>query len=76
MEILIDFTYIGGDCAGGNIAHNLAMKTGVESLHCGVKILGAYFSKPIGGEPKGENSKKTMPYMIWDIYVSIGSQRY
>ncbi|KAK7860445.1 2-hydroxyisoflavanone dehydratase [Quercus suber] len=47
--------FIGGDSAGGDIVHNMAMRARVESLTYGVKILGAvvehpYFwsSKPIG----------------------------
>nr|WIV69098.1 PUCXE21 protein [Pyrus ussuriensis] len=73
-----DRLYIGGDSAGGNIAHNMAMKAGVESLCGGVKILGAFLShpyfwssKPIGSEPKGEDFEKAVPYLIWDfVYPS------
>ncbi|PQQ21654.1 2-hydroxyisoflavanone dehydratase [Prunus yedoensis var. nudiflora] len=73
-----DRLYIGGDSAGGNIAHNLAMKVGAESLFGAVKILGAFLShpyfwgsKPIGSEPKGEDFKKTMEYKVWDfVYPS------
>ncbi|CAN6548036.1 unnamed protein product [Malus baccata var. baccata] len=73
-----DRVYIGGDSAGGNIAHNLVMKAGVEGLCGGVKILGAFLScpyfwgsKPIGSEPKGENFEKTLPYLVWDfVYPS------
>ncbi|KAH7858314.1 hypothetical protein Vadar_022271 [Vaccinium darrowii] len=55
-----DFTrvFIAGDSAGGNIAHNIAMKAGRENLPNGVRILGAiashpYFwnSSPIGSDP-------------------------
>ncbi|CAL2227403.1 unnamed protein product [Prunus armeniaca] len=70
--------YIGGDSAGGNIAHNLAMKVGAESLSGAVKILGAFLShsyfwgsKPIGSEPKGEDFENTMEYKLWDfVYPS------
>ncbi|KAM2888883.1 hypothetical protein FF1_012546 [Malus domestica] len=73
-----DRLYIGGDSAGGNIAHNMAIKAGVESLCGGVKILGAFLShpyfwssKPIGSEPKGEDFEKAVPYLIWDfVYPS------
>ncbi|KAL5077661.1 hypothetical protein RYX36_016645 [Vicia faba] len=50
--------FIGGDSAGGNITHNIAIQAGAESLPCDVKILGVitihpYFniSYPIGSEP-------------------------
>ena len=73
-----DRLYIGGDSAGGNIAHNIAMKAGVESLNGGVKILGGFLShpyfwgsKPIGSEPKGENCAKSLPYLLWNfVYPS------
>ncbi|KAK7343574.1 hypothetical protein VNO77_12407 [Canavalia gladiata] len=38
--------FIGGDSAGGNIAHNIAMRAGTEDLPCDVKILGAILSHP------------------------------
>ncbi|BFG15347.1 hypothetical protein CerSpe_016210 [Prunus speciosa] len=69
-----DRLYIGGDSAGGNIAHNLAMKAGLESLCGGVKVLGAFLShpyfwgsKPIGSEPKGEDFENTLEYKGWDV---------
>ncbi|PIN04468.1 Arylacetamide deacetylase [Handroanthus impetiginosus] len=62
--------FIGGDSAGGNIAHNIAMRAGSESLPGNVKILGAilshpYFwgSNPIGNEPK-ENIEQSLLYRI------------
>ncbi|XP_050374307.1 2-hydroxyisoflavanone dehydratase-like [Argentina anserina] len=65
--------YIGGDSAGGNIAHNIAMRAGVENLHEGVKILGAivshaYFwgSKPIGSEPKPEFY--SLANKVWNLF--------
>ncbi|XP_038722512.1 2-hydroxyisoflavanone dehydratase-like [Tripterygium wilfordii] len=52
-----DRLYIGGESAGGNIVHNIAMRAGSENLEGNVKILGAYVShsyfwgsKPIGSE--------------------------
>ncbi|KAK9933388.1 hypothetical protein M0R45_020586 [Rubus argutus] len=80
---LVDFgdfdrLYIGGDSAGGNIVHNIAMKAGVESLNGGVKILGGFLShpyfwgsKPIGSEPKGEDFAKSLPCLVWNfVYPS------
>ncbi|KAM1745858.1 hypothetical protein ACFX11_012548 [Malus domestica] len=59
---------------GGNIAHNMAIKVGVESLCGGVKILVAFLShpyflssKPIRSEPRGEDFEKTLPYLVWDL---------
>ncbi|CAL2227381.1 unnamed protein product [Prunus armeniaca] len=67
-----DKLYIGGDSAGGNIVHNVAMKAGVERLCGDVKILGAFMShpyflgsKPIGSEPKGEDFEKWLPCKVW-----------
>ncbi|TQD77692.1 hypothetical protein C1H46_036793 [Malus baccata] len=73
-----DRLYIGGDNAGGNIGHDLAMRAGVESLCGGVKILGAYLghpffwsSKPIMSEPKGEDFEKNPICKFWDfVYLS------
>ncbi|KAL2244061.1 UNVERIFIED_CONTAM: 2-hydroxyisoflavanone dehydratase [Sesamum indicum] len=63
--------FIGGDSAGGNIVHNIAMRAGSESLPGNVKILGAilshpYFwgSNPIGNEPK-EDIEQTLVYRLW-----------
>ncbi|KAL5077659.1 hypothetical protein RYX36_016643 [Vicia faba] len=38
--------FIGGDSAGGNITHNIAIQAGAESLLCDVKILGAIMIHP------------------------------
>ncbi|KAK4357201.1 hypothetical protein RND71_022811 [Anisodus tanguticus] len=37
---------IGGDSAGGNIVHNLAIRSSYESLHGGIKILGCILCFP------------------------------
>ncbi|XP_038714992.1 2-hydroxyisoflavanone dehydratase-like [Tripterygium wilfordii] len=65
--------YIGGDSAGGNIAHNMAMRSASENLENNVKILGAFLghpyfwgSKPIGSE--NDPSKRK-------LYV-IGSETF
>ncbi|EYU23693.1 hypothetical protein ABFS82_14G019800 [Erythranthe guttata] len=62
---------IGGDSAGGNIAHNLALRAGSEPLPGNVKIAGAilshpYFwgSNPIGNEPK-EDIDQSLLYQLW-----------
>nr|POE75958.1 2-hydroxyisoflavanone dehydratase [Quercus suber] len=69
--------FIGGDSAGGDIVHNMAMRARVESLTYGVKILGAvvehpYFwsSKPIGSESK-EGHNKSQQCLVWNfVYPS------
>ncbi|KVH96992.1 2-hydroxyisoflavanone dehydratase-like [Cynara cardunculus var. scolymus] len=38
--------YIGGDSAGGNIVHNMALQAGRESLNGDVKILGGFLGCP------------------------------
>uniref|UniRef100_A0A5B7AVM0 Putative 2-hydroxyisoflavanone dehydratase-like n=1 Tax=Davidia involucrata TaxID=16924 RepID=A0A5B7AVM0_DAVIN len=48
--------FIGGDSAGGNIVHNIAMRAGVESLPADLKIHGAFLSHPYD---------KGLPYRIW-----------
>ncbi|XP_038724120.1 2-hydroxyisoflavanone dehydratase-like [Tripterygium wilfordii] len=62
--------YIGGDSAGSNIAHNIAIRAGSENLECNVKILGAlilhsYFwgSNPIGSKTDPDKIK---PYLVFD----------
>lgn len=37
---------IGGDSAGGNIVHNISLRSGLESLNGGVKILGSFLCFP------------------------------
>ncbi|VVA38148.1 PREDICTED: 2-hydroxyisoflavanone dehydratase [Prunus dulcis] len=77
-----DKLYIGGDSAGGNIVHNVAMKAGVERLCGDVKILGAFMShlyflgsKPIGSEPKGEDFEKWLPCKVWKFFKDELSDR-
>ncbi|MCD9643594.1 hypothetical protein HAX54_031197 [Datura stramonium] len=38
--------FIGGDSAGGNIVHNLSLRSGSESLNGGIKILGSLLCFP------------------------------
>ncbi|KAL0367554.1 UNVERIFIED_CONTAM: 2-hydroxyisoflavanone dehydratase [Sesamum radiatum] len=63
--------FIGGDSAGGNIAHNVSLRAGSESLPGNVRILGAilshpYFwgSNPLGHEPKGD-IEQSLAYTLW-----------
>jgi len=64
--------FVGGDSAGGNIAHNIAMQAGAEALPGGVKVLGAlvshpYFfgAKPIGSEAV-EGHEESVPFRTWE----------
>ncbi|XP_021887900.1 2-hydroxyisoflavanone dehydratase-like [Carica papaya] len=63
--------FIGGDSAGANIAHNIAMRAGSEELPGGVELLGAFTThpyfwgwKPIGEERK-EGLEQKLPYLLW-----------
>ncbi|KAG8370179.1 hypothetical protein BUALT_Bualt14G0090300 [Buddleja alternifolia] len=63
--------YVGGDSAGANIAHNMAIRAGSDPLPGNVKIFGTilshpYFwgSNPIGSEPK-EDIEQHMLYRMW-----------
>ncbi|GMY27471.1 2-hydroxyisoflavanone dehydratase-like [Fagus crenata] len=68
--------FTGGDSAGANIAHNMTMKAGLEGLHGGVKILGAFFTHPFfwGSKPIGSEStvdhEKSLPCRLWDYIFS------
>ncbi|XP_038723088.1 2-hydroxyisoflavanone dehydratase-like [Tripterygium wilfordii] len=72
-----DRIYIGGDSAGGNIAHNMAMRAGFENLEANAKILGAYLghgyfwgSKPIGSESIVDHDK-ALSSLVWNfVYPS------
>ncbi|KAF7837262.1 2-hydroxyisoflavanone dehydratase-like [Senna tora] len=66
--------FIGGDSAGGNIVHNIAMRAGSEALPGGVKILGAiyshpyfYSSQPIGSEPRDIDNEKSFLGLVWKL---------
>lgn len=75
--------FIGGDSAGGNIVHNIAMKAGEDDQESllkegtGVRILGAFLVHPFfwGSGPVGSESdvsdnydhKKRLEYLIWEF---------
>ncbi|KAL6214399.1 hypothetical protein ACLB2K_013833 [Fragaria x ananassa] len=76
-----DRVYIGGDSAGGNISHNIAIKAGVESLNGGVKILGAILSHsgfwgstPIRSEPRGEDFEKSLSSLVLKLLVCVAGK--
>lgn len=63
--------YVGGDSAGANIVHNVALRAGAEGLYGDVKILGGFLTQPYfwgsnlaskcGGNPRVE----TLVTEIW-----------
>ncbi|KAL5065989.1 hypothetical protein RYX36_027726 [Vicia faba] len=71
--------FIGGDSAGGNIVHNIAMRAGSEPLPNDVKVLGAilqhpffYSSYPVGLEGvKLKSSDHDFYCSVWNfVYPS------
>ena len=70
--------FIGGDSAGANIAYNMTMGAGIDSLHGGVKILGTFLthaffsgSKPIGSECT-EELEQSLTCRYWE-YIYPGA---
>ncbi|XP_020209851.1 2-hydroxyisoflavanone dehydratase [Cajanus cajan] len=70
-----DFTklYVGGDTNGANIAHNLLIRAGTETLHGDLQILGGLLccpffwgSKPIGSEPVEEHHQ-SLAIKVWSF---------
>ncbi|GMH08411.1 hypothetical protein Nepgr_010251 [Nepenthes gracilis] len=72
-----DRIFIGGESAGGNIAHNVVMRAGREILPNGVKVTGLFLAmpyfwgpEPIGSEPKTGHESRVSS-RIWDfVYPS------
>ncbi|KAL8490762.1 hypothetical protein ACS0TY_022670 [Phlomoides rotata] len=71
--------FVGGDSAGGNIAHNIAMRAGSDPLPGNVKIVGAILSHPefCGSNPIGneleENRGENLLHRMWLMaYPSAG----
>ncbi|PRQ38704.1 putative carboxylesterase, 2-hydroxyisoflavanone dehydratase [Rosa chinensis] len=65
--------FLGGDSAGANIAHNVAMRVGKEGLPNGINLLGVFLthpffwgSKPIEGDPC-EEPEKDLACLVWDM---------
>ncbi|KHN30460.1 Putative carboxylesterase 2 [Glycine soja] len=70
-----DFTkvYVGGETSGANIAHNLLLRAGNESLPGDLKILGGLLccpffwgSKPIGSEAV-EGHEQSLAMKVWNF---------
>ncbi|KAH7522349.1 hypothetical protein FEM48_Zijuj07G0128900 [Ziziphus jujuba var. spinosa] len=60
--------FIGGDSAGANIAHNIAMRAGKENLHGGVKILGALLTHPYFWGSKPSASDQSIDYLVCSVW--------
>ncbi|XP_017974254.1 PREDICTED: 2-hydroxyisoflavanone dehydratase [Theobroma cacao] len=67
-----DRIFIGGDSAGGNIVHNIALQAGAEGLKGRVKLLGAFLSHPyFWGSESSTDHDKSMPTLAWEfVYPS------
>ncbi|XP_022851894.1 2-hydroxyisoflavanone dehydratase-like [Olea europaea var. sylvestris] len=65
--------YIGGDSAGGNVAHNIVLRAGVEPLPGDVKILGSFLSCPYfwGSKPVGSQSKENLKGFAYKVWMCI-----
>ncbi|XP_027368006.1 uncharacterized protein LOC113873855 [Abrus precatorius] len=61
--------FIGGDSAGGNIVHNIAMRAGTEALPCDAKIIGAFLSHPYFGSsyPVGSEPEVNTLNAVWNL---------
>ncbi|WCJ23716.1 alpha/beta-Hydrolases superfamily protein [Euphorbia peplus] len=65
--------FIGGDSAGANITHNIAMRIASEGLKNNVKLLGTYLTHPYfwGSEAIGSELKvgreEVIPYRVWSF---------
>ncbi|WCJ38704.1 alpha/beta-Hydrolases superfamily protein [Euphorbia peplus] len=65
----LDRVYIAGDSAGGNIAHNVGMRIGIERLKLeGVNVLGLVLVHPFfwGKEAIDGECKNAKMRLIWD----------
>ncbi|XP_027360077.1 2-hydroxyisoflavanone dehydratase-like [Abrus precatorius] len=69
--------FLGGDSAGANIVHNIALRAGAEVLPNGVKLLGALVSQPyfFGSKPIGSEQvvghEQSAAFLVWDfVYPS------
>lgn len=68
--------YMGGDSAGANIVHNLAIRAGIETLPGDVKITGAFLCHPYFWGSKAERNRRkeeqSDQYRIWlFVYPSV-----
>ncbi|KAL2939108.1 2-hydroxyisoflavanone dehydratase [Bienertia sinuspersici] len=62
----LNWLFIGGDSAGANIVHNIAMRADRDTIYHGVKILGAFLSHPYFLDDK-DDPHLELPYKIWEF---------
>nr|WRU92870.1 HID3 [Amsonia hubrichtii] len=65
-----DKLHIGGDSAGGNIVHHMAMKAGDQILPGEVKILGGFLSFPYFWGSRFESTEanqRSLEYRFWEL---------
>lgn len=74
LNSFADFSrvFVGGDSAGANIAHHVALRVGLEGLEPGVKLVGIvlihpYFwgEEPIGAEKNMPAERRAHAAVIW-----------
>ena len=60
--------FVGGDSAGANIAHNIAMRAGAEALPSGVEVLGALISHPyfLGSKRFESEAEESAGFRCWE----------
>nr|DAD33629.1 TPA_asm: hypothetical protein HUJ06_012480 [Nelumbo nucifera] len=67
-----DRIFLGGDSAGGNIVHNVAMRAGSQSLPHNIRVRGAFLvhpyfwgSEPIGSESMEDHTPNSLANRVW-----------
>lgn len=64
--------FIGGDSAGGNIVHNIALRSGCESLSGGIKISGSLLCFPYFLTSK-DFKEDSLPSRMW-VFVNPSAE--
>lgn len=69
-----DRVFIGGESAGGNIAHNVAMRAGLDGLPGGVRPVGVFLAMPyfwsseaVGEEAEWDDRVSRVSTEIWEF---------
>ncbi|XP_042501101.1 2-hydroxyisoflavanone dehydratase-like [Macadamia integrifolia] len=75
-----DRVFVGGDSAGGNIAHNIALRAGKNDLPHGFKIYGALLVHPffwgsqrIGSELAADPNRREIQESLWKLVAPFSS---
>nr|GMD72598.1 2-hydroxyisoflavanone dehydratase-like [Ipomoea batatas] len=59
--------FVGGDSAGGNIVHNVAIRAGKEPLNQNSKLLGGILSFPYFWSSNEKGGEQSAAYKVWDL---------